>query len=181
MAFRYPLSGVNIKQGDIGDQSTLGGLRRFEHITRCNRLGDNKRKITQNRLEIRQNQLGFHFGRLGFDGWQPVKIDFKAHQWPLGIKRFKRARMQFTECTDHQLGPKLLSRRPTRMEPRRPTGHQLQNRSDQEAVLLEVGSRRPGEDGGAYPDIDLMLTPGETQYRHKDGTPYAGTATGRSR
>ena len=62
-----------------------------------------------------------------------------------------------------------------------PNGHQLQNRSDQEAVLLEVGSRRPGEDGGAYPDIDLMLTPGETQYRHKDGTPYAGTATGRSR
>jgi uncharacterized cupin superfamily protein len=59
-------------------------------------------------------------------------------------------------------------------------GHHLQNRTDREAVLLEVGSRRPGEDGCDYPDIDLMLRPGEDAYRHNDGTPY-DTAKSRSR
>jgi uncharacterized cupin superfamily protein len=62
-----------------------------------------------------------------------------------------------------------------------PNGHHLQNRSGAEAVLLEVGSRREAEDGATYPDIDLMLPPGETEYRHKDGTPYADTRTARSR
>ena len=60
-------------------------------------------------------------------------------------------------------------------------GHCLQNRSGAEAVILEVGSRRPDEDGCDYPDIDLMLKPGETGYSHKDGTPYADTRTARSR
>ena len=53
-----------------------------------------------------------------------------------------------------------------------PDAHQLQNRSDREAVLLEVGSRRPGEDGVDYPDIDLKIEAGEAAYRRKDGTPY---------
>ena len=52
-------------------------------------------------------------------------------------------------------------------------GHHLQNRSGREAVLLEIGSRRRGEDGASYPDIDLVLSPGETAYRRKDGTPYS--------
>jgi uncharacterized cupin superfamily protein len=56
-----------------------------------------------------------------------------------------------------------------------PDGHHLQNRSDREAVLLEVGSRKPGEDGADYPDIDLTLRPGEGNYRHRDGTPYPVT------
>ncbi len=56
-----------------------------------------------------------------------------------------------------------------------PDGHHIQNRSDREAVLLEVGARRPGEDGADYPDIDLTIHPGETTYRHKDGTPYDAT------
>jgi uncharacterized cupin superfamily protein len=51
-------------------------------------------------------------------------------------------------------------------------GHHIQNRSDKEAVLLEVGSRKPGQDGCDYPDIDLILREGETGYRHRDGTPY---------
>ena len=51
-------------------------------------------------------------------------------------------------------------------------GHHLQNRSDKEAVLLEVGSRRPDDDAGAYPDIDLALPTGRGGYTHKDGTPY---------
>jgi uncharacterized cupin superfamily protein len=59
-------------------------------------------------------------------------------------------------------------------------GHHIQNRSDKEAVLLEVGSRKPGEDGCDYPDIDLVLREGETDYRHRDGTPY-DTKTARSR
>jgi uncharacterized cupin superfamily protein len=59
-------------------------------------------------------------------------------------------------------------------------GHHLQNRSDREAVLLEVGSRRPGDDGADYPDIDLILKAGETTYRHRDGAPY-DAQTARSR
>jgi uncharacterized cupin superfamily protein len=52
-----------------------------------------------------------------------------------------------------------------------PNGHHLQNRSDAEAVLLEVGSRRPGEDGCDYPDLDMIVGPDDV-YRHRDGTPY---------
>jgi uncharacterized cupin superfamily protein len=62
----------------------------------------------------------------------------------------------------------------------KPDGHHVQNRSDGEAVLLEIGSRRPGEDGVDYPDIDLVLKPGSTRYEHRDGTPY-DTRTQRSR
>jgi len=51
-------------------------------------------------------------------------------------------------------------------------GHQIQNRSDRVAVLLEMGSRRPDEDGCDYPDLDLIIRPGEETYRHRDGTPY---------
>jgi uncharacterized cupin superfamily protein len=55
-------------------------------------------------------------------------------------------------------------------------GHHLQNRSDKEAVLLEVGSRRPEDDAGAYPDIDLALPTRGGGYVHKDGTPYPAGA-----
>jgi uncharacterized cupin superfamily protein len=58
-------------------------------------------------------------------------------------------------------------------------GHHLQNRSDREAVVLEVGARSSG-DGATYPDIDLMLKVGETGYSHRDGTPYP-SGPGRSR
>jgi len=57
-----------------------------------------------------------------------------------------------------------------------PDGHHLQNRSDREAVLLEVGSRRPSEDGCDYPDIDMIIRPGEEDPRRRDGTPYANGA-----
>ncbi|WP_421934801.1 cupin domain-containing protein [Phenylobacterium sp.] len=53
-----------------------------------------------------------------------------------------------------------------------PDGHHLQNRSDTEAVVLEMGSRRPDEDAGTYPDIDLALPSRSGGYRHKDGAPY---------
>jgi uncharacterized cupin superfamily protein len=53
----------------------------------------------------------------------------------------------------------------------RPVGHHLQNRSDADAVVLEMGSRDP-QDSVTYPGIDLQLLPGEETYRHLDGAPY---------
>lgn len=50
-------------------------------------------------------------------------------------------------------------------------GHHLQNRSDSEAVVLEVGTHDP-RDAAEYPDIDLRYTP--DGYVHRDGTPYPG-------
>lgn len=50
-------------------------------------------------------------------------------------------------------------------------GHHLQNRSSRAALILEVGSRRPDEDGADYSDIDLRVT-AAGRYVHKDGTPY---------
>ena len=61
-----------------------------------------------------------------------------------------------------------------------PDGHHLVNRSDREAVLLEVGSRHPGGDNVDYPDIDLAARAGQAAYAHKDGTPY-DTGPGRKR
>ena len=52
-------------------------------------------------------------------------------------------------------------------------GHHLQNRSDVEAVILEMGSRRPEEDAVAYPGIDLALPDHAGGYVHVDGSPYA--------
>ena len=51
-------------------------------------------------------------------------------------------------------------------------GHHLQNRSPHDAVLLEIGSRKPTEDEAAYPDIDLHAPKGRAGYTHKDGNPY---------
>ena len=54
-------------------------------------------------------------------------------------------------------------------------GHKIENRSDREAVLLEVGSRRPTEDACDYPDIDMILPKGADRDFHRDGTPYPKT------
>ena len=56
-----------------------------------------------------------------------------------------------------------------------PNGHKIENRSGREAVLLEVGSRRPTEDACDYPDIDMILPKGADRYFHRDGTPYPKT------
>ena len=53
-----------------------------------------------------------------------------------------------------------------------PDGHCFQNRSERDVVLLEVGTRAPGGDGAAYPDIDLRVIAGQPGYAHVDGTPY---------
>ena len=52
--------------------------------------------------------------------------------------------------------------------------HHLINTSDQDATILEVGDRTPG-DGASYPADDLRaeLGPdGQWRFTHKDGTPY---------
>ena len=52
-------------------------------------------------------------------------------------------------------------------------GHQFQNRSSNDALLLEVGTRIEG-DGAAYPGIDLVHPANGIPaiYTHLDGTPY---------
>jgi uncharacterized cupin superfamily protein len=54
-----------------------------------------------------------------------------------------------------------------------PNGHHLQNRSDRDALILEVGTRNPMEDEAFYPDIDLHALKNRAGYAHKDGTPYS--------
>jgi len=51
-------------------------------------------------------------------------------------------------------------------------GHHLINRSGADALLLEIGTRTPGGDRAAYPDIDLLLDP-EKGWTHRDGTAYS--------
>ena len=53
-----------------------------------------------------------------------------------------------------------------------PNGHHIQNRSDKELVVLEVGTRTPTGDGCDYPDIDMVLAVGAKAYTRRDGTPY---------
>jgi uncharacterized cupin superfamily protein len=52
-------------------------------------------------------------------------------------------------------------------------GHCLQNRSDNDAYLLEIGTRVL-DDVGYYSDIDMVAPAGgkPAEYTHRDGTPY---------
>ncbi len=54
-------------------------------------------------------------------------------------------------------------------------GHRLINRTDRDAIVLEVGDRAP-DDECDYSDIDMLVRwiDGEEKYVHKDGTPYPG-------
>src|ERR1700747_1798310 len=54
-----------------------------------------------------------------------------------------------------------------------PNGHCLQNRSDRDAQILEIGTRVNG-DTAYYPDIDMVARGGENPpaYPRRDGTPY---------
>jgi uncharacterized cupin superfamily protein len=52
-------------------------------------------------------------------------------------------------------------------------GHHLQNRSNREAVILEVGTNAP-DDVCEYPDIDLRAD--KTGFVHKDGRGYPEAA-----
>ncbi|HYZ63949.1 MAG TPA: cupin domain-containing protein [Acetobacteraceae bacterium] len=54
-----------------------------------------------------------------------------------------------------------------------PDGHCLQNRSDADALILEIGTRLP-DDAAHYSDIDMYAPPGDqpAMYTRRDGTPY---------
>ncbi len=54
-----------------------------------------------------------------------------------------------------------------------PDGHHLQNRSTEDAIILEIGTRLEN-DSAHYPDIDLVHPAGGVPalYIHRDGTPY---------
>jgi uncharacterized cupin superfamily protein len=50
-------------------------------------------------------------------------------------------------------------------------GHHLQNRSDRDALILEIGTNTPG-DVAEYPEIDLRSV--DSGFVHKDGRGYPG-------
>jgi uncharacterized cupin superfamily protein len=54
-----------------------------------------------------------------------------------------------------------------------PNGHHLVNRSDRDAVLLEIGTRSKHEKA-EYPDVDLVMLRDENgaRFTHKNGEPY---------
>jgi uncharacterized cupin superfamily protein len=54
-----------------------------------------------------------------------------------------------------------------------PNGHCLINRSDRDALVLEVGTRAPAENA-IYSDIDMQVVREGTtsRYLHKNGEPY---------
>ena len=52
-------------------------------------------------------------------------------------------------------------------------GHHLVNRSERDALLLEIGTRDPN-DRGEYPDLDMVFVSenGVDRFLHRDGAPY---------
>jgi uncharacterized cupin superfamily protein len=53
-----------------------------------------------------------------------------------------------------------------------PDGHHFINRSEADAVVLEVGNSDGERDRCTYNDIDMIAEPGVEAYLHGDGTPY---------
>lgn len=51
-------------------------------------------------------------------------------------------------------------------------GHHMINRSDRDAVYLEIGSRHP-DDLTTCSDVDMMSANSDGRFVHKDGKPYA--------
>jgi uncharacterized cupin superfamily protein len=76
-----------------------------------------------------------------------------------------------TDGGEQHLGPGACAGFPAG----RANGHCLVNRTDRDAVYLEVGDRRP-EDAVTYPDDDIAgrATPQGRRFTKKDGTPYQG-------
>jgi uncharacterized cupin superfamily protein len=53
-----------------------------------------------------------------------------------------------------------------------PDGHHLVNRSDQDAVVVEVGNDEPERDRTVYSDIDMLFDPAQQGYRRRDGSAF---------
>lgn len=74
-----------------------------------------------------------------------------------------------TDAGEQVLGPGMAAGFPAGSG----DGHHLINRSERDAVYLEIGARDAADDVD-YPDIDLIRrkTDGKRAFFHKDGTPY---------
>lgn len=74
-----------------------------------------------------------------------------------------------TDTGEREVGPGMVAGFPAGVA----DGHHLINRSAEDAVYLEVGTRAAGEQC-EYPDIDLHYVMNEEgeRYTHKDGAPY---------
>ena len=74
-----------------------------------------------------------------------------------------------TDEGEQLLGPGMMAGFPADSG----NGHRLENRSNQPATYLEVGTRA-ARDEVTYPDADLRLSKsnGERAFLHRDGTPY---------
>jgi uncharacterized cupin superfamily protein len=55
----------------------------------------------------------------------------------------------------------------------RPDGHHLQNRSNRDALVLEIGDRSPGDEA-TYPDVDMAAKalPPAYAFTRKDGSSF---------
>jgi uncharacterized cupin superfamily protein len=75
-----------------------------------------------------------------------------------------------TDSGEQILGPGMVAGFPAGSG----DGHHLINRSGQDAVYLEVGSREEANDDVDYSDIDLIRRKkdGKRVFFHKDGTAY---------
>ena len=74
-----------------------------------------------------------------------------------------------TDAGEHRLTPGMAAGFPAGVA----DGHHLVNRSDRDAVYLEIGDRSPG-DVYHYSDVDLhgWATPAGAHFTHKDGRPW---------
>lgn len=74
-----------------------------------------------------------------------------------------------TDAGAQEIGPGMVAGFKAGVE----DGHHLMNRSDQDAVYLEIGTRADREEC-VYPDIDMhyLLDEDGERYTRKDGTPY---------
>jgi uncharacterized cupin superfamily protein len=74
-----------------------------------------------------------------------------------------------TDEGETRLGPGMCAGFPANQ----PNGHALANKSDEQVVYLEIGSRKP-EDDGYYSDIDMQILKRAKggRFTHKNGEPY---------
>ena len=74
-----------------------------------------------------------------------------------------------TDAGETQLHPGMVAGFPAAG-----TAHHLENRTDRDCLILEVGDRTPGDEG-RYPVDDIqavMGADGNWRFAHKDGTLY---------
>ena len=57
-------------------------------------------------------------------------------------------------------------------------GHQLVNRTQKDARVLEVGAKDRAKDRTIYADADMVAEPGEAFFRRRDGSPYPPATQG---